>query len=85
MASSTPRQFIGYTQEQLNAQAERLGQIFGIEDAARKLSPDVRIEYMDGSAAIITVSMQKIVSVEEAVAYIRAVPLSTDGQTGDQS
>lgn len=71
----TPR----YTQEQLAAQAARLGRIFGIDDAGGKISRhDLRIENIDRDTAMVTITLPKVISTAEAIALVRADPIDED-------
>lgn len=71
-----------YTQAQLNIQAARLGKIFGIEDAGTKIPRDgFKIETLGPGAALITIRMERVVDIDDALQILQAIPLDDEPAT----
>ena len=69
---------IEYTDEQRKHQAERLGRIFGIENAGMKISRDgLRMEPWNGNVKV-TVEVVEFISIEEAEKIMNAVPVEEE-------
>ncbi len=65
------------TPEQRKHQAERIGKIFGLPDAAMKISSDgVYMESDRPGKALLKVELIEIITEEEAIKILNAEPLA---------
>lgn len=68
-----------YSQAQLDIQADRLGKLFGIAAAGTKIPRNgFQIETLGPGAALITIRLERVVDIDDAIQILQAVPLGED-------
>lgn len=66
------------TEEQRANIAARVGRVFGLPDAGRKIEAGgVNLEYYDAGRALLKVNLVEVITEQEANAIINGLPLDT--------